>query len=183
MSRRFVYVTLSTGIGAGIILDGKLYRGHNGAHPELGHHTVDASGPPCYCGANGCWESLASGLGLRSWYLQNAKEPITEPGFGAKEIFALYDNGDTLAQAAVTRLSRYVGIGLANIVTMFVPDVIALGGGLTARADVFLPAAEQHFRRTCGEVPAQDTAIKLAFFRKHVGLAGAAAAWLLRCRP
>ena len=68
---RFLYLTLSTGIGAGLVLNGKLYRGKGGAHPEVGHHSIDPSGPPCYCGANGCWESLASGLALRDWFLQN----------------------------------------------------------------------------------------------------------------
>ncbi len=178
-SQRFVYVTLSTGIGAGIILDGKLYRGRNGSHPELGHHTVDPNGPPCYCGANGCWESLASGLGLRSWFLQRAGMQAPESGFGAQEIFALYDQGDPLAREALARLSRYVGIGLANITTMLVPDVIALGGGLTARADAFLPAAEKHFRSTCGEVPEHNTRVELAQLRNTLGLAGAAAVWLL----
>ena len=64
--RNLLYVTISTGIGAGIILDGKLYRGACGAHPEIGHHVLDASGPACYCGSNGCWESLASGPALEA---------------------------------------------------------------------------------------------------------------------
>lgn len=182
-SDRFVYVTLSTGIGAGIILDGNLYRGRNRSHPELGHHTIEAGGPLCYCGANGCWESLASGLALRDWYLQHTTRQITEEAFGAREIFGLFDCGEPLAQEAVARLSRYVGIGLANLTTLLVPDVIALGGGLTARADVFLPAAERLFRSTCGEVPAQDTEICLAHLHENIGLAGAAAAWLTAQQP
>lgn len=178
-SSRFVYVTLSTGIGAGIILDGTLYRGKNGAHPELGHHIIDTSGPPCYCGANGCWESLASGHAMRDWFLRNRPELKRVRGFSARDIFTLFDQGDSLAQEAIARLSHYIGIGLANLTTILVPDVIALGGGLTERADAFLPAAEKGFRSICGEVPAYDTAVRLAHLRKHVGLAGAGAVWLL----
>ena len=63
---RLIYVTVGTGIGGGIILDGKLYRGVDGAHPEVGHHVIDASGPPCLCGFHGCWESLAAGPAMVS---------------------------------------------------------------------------------------------------------------------
>ena len=65
--RRFLYVTVGTGIGVAIILDGALYRGVDGSHPEVGHQSIDASGPPCYCGARGCWEILASGPALLAW--------------------------------------------------------------------------------------------------------------------
>ena len=177
---RFVYVTLSTGIGTGFILDGKLYRGTKGSHPELGHHIIDPAGPRCYCGANGCWESLASGLALRDWFLQHATDAVTSDGFNARDVFTLFDRGDALAQQAVQRFTRYVGIGLANLTTMLVPDLIALGGGLTARADTFLPEAERYFRSVCAEVPAHETRVQLAHLRHNTGLAGAAAAWLLR---
>ena len=95
-----------------------------------------------------------------------------------RQIFALYDQGDPLAQEAVARLSRYVGIGLANVTTILVPDVIAIGGGLMSRADAFLPAAEAYVRSTCGEVPADNTRICAASLGESSGLAGAAAVWL-----
>jgi glucokinase len=65
--RRFLYVTVGTGIGVAIILDGALYRGVDGSHPEIGHQVIDASGSPCYCGARGCWEILASGPAMLAW--------------------------------------------------------------------------------------------------------------------
>ena len=178
---RFLYVTLSTGIGAGLILNGRIFRGRNGSHPEMGHHTIDPAGPACYCGANGCWESLASGVAIKQWFLQNSEQATLYPeSFGARDIFALARADDALAQAAVARLSRYVGIGLANLITMLVPDVIALGGGLTLCSDAFLPAAMAYMTATCREVPVQDTMVCVAALREQVGLAGAAAVWCSR---
>src|SRR5512137_580493 len=65
--RHLLYVTVGTGIGVGIVLDGKLYRGVDQSHPEIGHHVIDPSGPPCGCGARGCWESLAAGPAMVAW--------------------------------------------------------------------------------------------------------------------
>jgi len=65
--KRLIYVTVGTGIGAGIVLDGELYRGVDGAHPEIGHHLIDPSGPPCACGFHGCCESLSAGPAMVSW--------------------------------------------------------------------------------------------------------------------
>jgi glucokinase len=69
---RLIYVTVGTGIGGGVVLDGELYRGVDGAHPELGHHVVDPSGPPCSCGFRGCWESLAAGPAMAAWFKSQA---------------------------------------------------------------------------------------------------------------
>ena len=69
---RFLYVTVGTGIGVSVILDGKVYRGVSGCHPEIGHHIIDASGPPCSCGVRGCWESLAAGPAMVAWLSENA---------------------------------------------------------------------------------------------------------------
>src|ERR1700722_19425479 len=65
---RLIYVTVGTGIGGGMVFDGKLYRGVDGAHPEVGHHVIDPSGPQCSCGFRGCWESLAAGPAMVAWF-------------------------------------------------------------------------------------------------------------------
>ena len=176
---RFLYITLSTGIGGGFLLHGNLYRGANGSHPEMGHHSIDPSGPPCYCGAKGCWESLASGNALRDWFLDNDdRHRFTADTLDARNIFDLHIAGDLLAQKTVERLSYYVGIGLANLTTILVPDVIALGGGLTRRSDLFLDQAVVKFRSICGEVPAAQTEVRTATLRENLDLAGAASVWL-----
>jgi glucokinase len=176
---RFLYITLSTGIGAGFLLGSDVYRGAGGSHPEMGHHAIDPNGPPCYCGARGCWESLASGNALRDWFLENDREKrFSVDTLSARAIFELYTAGDRVAEEAVDRLSYYVGIGIANLTTILVPDVIAIGGGLTRGSALFLDRAVRIFRERCGEVPAERTVVRTAVLEENLDLAGAAAVWL-----
>lgn len=175
---RFIYVTVSTGIGAGIVFDGELYRGVDQAHPELGHMVIEASGPVCYCGARGCWEWMAAGPAMVTWMQENAPAGSKLPGdLSAKEICRLAEQGDTLAQKAVQREGHYLGVGLANLVTMYCPDAIALGGGVMRSAHLFLDRAREVVRANCTLVPAEKTEILLARMGADAGLAGAARAW------
>jgi glucokinase len=174
-SRSLLYVTISTGIGVGILLDGKLYRGAGGAHPEIGHHVLDASGPVCYCGASGCWEALASGPALEAWMRAQGSEALS-----ARRIFELAREGDPLALEAIHREAHYLGLGLANLVTMFCPQTIVLGGGMMLSADLLLPRALDVVKRTCTQVPAGNTSIVLAGLGRHSGLLGAACVWFHR---
>src|SRR6202034_1112005 len=99
---RLIYVTVGTGIGGGIVLDGQLYRGVDGAHPEVGHHVIDPSGPPCSCGFRGCWESLAAGPAMAAWFKSQA--PADYPGresVNARDICELAQQGDELARRTV----------------------------------------------------------------------------------
>jgi glucokinase len=175
---RFLYITLSTGIGGGFLIGESVYRGVGGSHPEMGHHTMDPSGPDCYCGAKGCWESLASGNALRDWFLENDHERrFSFEKLDARTIFELYRSGDPVAEKAVERLTFYVALGLANLTTILVPDVIALGGGLIRGSDLFMDRAVQMFRARCGEVPVEKTLVKTAVLEENLDLAGAAAVW------
>jgi glucokinase len=178
-SRNFIYITVSTGIGGGIILAGQLYRGANSAHPELGHQIVDASGPLCYCRAHGCWESLASGSAMAAWVRE--QQPAA-PELTAAEICARAEQGDPLARRGVEREGYYLGLGLANLITLFAPDTIALGGGVMKSSRLFMDGAKQVVREVCTQVPAAQTQIVLASLGADTGLAGAAMAWLCRHR-
>src|SRR5882762_8894354 len=91
-------VTVGTGIGGGIILDGELYRGVDRSHPEVGHHVIDASGPECTCGFRGCWEALATGPAMAAWHKSNAGASGSGENLGAKEIFQLAQLGDACAR-------------------------------------------------------------------------------------
>src|SRR5438270_1109468 len=128
---RLIYVTVGTGIGGGIILDSKLYRGVDGAHPEVGHQVLDASGPQCSCGFRGCWESLAAGPAMVAWIERNA--PADYPhgqGITAKHICELAAAGDLVALEAVAHEAMYLAIGLANLINLFTPDAIVLSGSV-----------------------------------------------------
>ena len=176
-SKSFIYITVSTGIGGGIILAGELYRGVEGAHPELGHQVIDRSGPLCYCTAHGCWESLASGSAMSSWMREQ------EPGasaISAENICELARQGKELALRAVKREGYYLGLGLANLVTLFTPDNIALGGGVMKSSSLFLEDALKVVRDVCTQVPAEKTQITLASLGSDAGLLGAAQSWLCR---
>jgi glucokinase len=172
-----IYLTVSTGIGGGIVQGGQLYRSRRGAHPELGHQAIDPSGPLCYCRISGCWESLASGPAMSSWF--QSADPKHQC-LTAAEICTLAKLGDPLALEAVKREAYYLGLGMANLVTLFVPDVICLGGGVMKSSDLFLEEICSTVRTLCTQVPADDTIITLSSLGHDTGLLGAAQAWLLR---
>jgi glucokinase len=180
-SSRFIYLTISTGIGGGVILDGKLYRGVDQAHPEMGHHVIDPSGPKCFCGASGCWESMASGSAMASWFKLNAPPgyPLPEK-LDAGVICSLAEQGDSFARQAVDREGFYLGTGLANLIGIFTPEVIALGGGVMKSWLLFAGQAGQVIRRNCGLVPYQKTRVIQASLGIDAGLVGAASVWLHR---
>lgn len=177
--RCVIYITVSTGIGGGIILSGELYRGVDGAHPELGHQIIDPSGPLCYCKARGCWESLASGTAMASW-MREQQPSGTE--LSAAGICARAQQGDELALRAVEREGYYLGLGLANLITLFLPATIVLGGGVMKSHHLFLGRARQVIQELCTQVPAEKTNITLASLGADAGIAGSAQAWLRRYR-
>lgn len=171
-------VTVGTGIGGGIILGGSVYRGVGGSHPELGHHVVDPAGPKCFCGAEGCWEVLASGPAMAAWAA--AQLPPDDPrreGLTAERLCRLAEAGDPLGLAAAAREARYLGLGIANLVTLFTPDRIVLGGSVMKSAPLFLPAIRERVAGSCGLVPFEKTEIALATLGQDAGLVGAAAVW------
>ena len=176
-SGTLIYVTISTGIGGGIVQGGRLYRGVRGAHPELGHQIIDPSGPLCYCTLSGCWESLASGSAM------SASFPNTNPQTGprsATQICQLARQGDPHAVAALKREAHYLGLGLANLVTLFAPEVICLGGGVMQSSDLLLDDVRTMVRSLCTQVPVEYTTITLSSLGPDIGLLGAAQSWLLR---
>lgn len=172
-AERLIYITVSTGIGGGIVLGGRLYRGVAGCHPEVGHHVIDPAGPACFCGAHGCWESLASGSALAAW----AQAHGGQGDWDARRVCDLAEQGHPLARQAVERTARYLGVGLANLITLFAPDCIALGGGLMRRWNLFEADVLAIIAHQAGLVPWQRVHLTQACLEQP-GLAGAAAVWL-----
>jgi glucokinase len=173
--QRLIYVTVGTGIGGGIILDGQLYRGVDRSHPEVGHHVIDASGPECTCGFRGCWEALATGPAMATWFKSNAGPPPAPDGLGAKEIFDLARKGDEVARRAVEREIYYLALGLANLIGLFVPDMIVLGGSVMK--SVPLEDLRGVISQGCRFVPWQKTELALASLGQDANLIGAARVW------
>jgi len=178
---RLIYVTVGTGIGGGIVLDGKLYRGVDGAHPEVGHQVLDPSGPPCSCGFRGCWEALAAGPAMAAWLESHA--PADYPhrqGITAKRICELAQQGDAVALQAIEHEAYYLGLGLANLINLFTPDAIVLSGSVMKSAPLFLDRIRAVIRSGCRFVPAEKTQLTLASLGEDTNLIGAARVWHYR---
>jgi len=189
-AQRLYAITVGTGIGTACILDGRIYRGIGGAHPDGGHHIIEASGPPCYCGANGCWESLASGAAIERvarariaaetdsliWGMIAGNVERLETRIIADAAF----KGDSLACEIIQDAARYFSFGLINVITLFVPEVIVLSGGVMNSLPLFMPAIEKAVRDHNVMVPAKQVRILPAQLGEYAGLYGAAYSILQR---
>ena len=191
-ARNFVYVTISTGIGGGIIIGGKIYAGALGTAGEVGHMTIDSDGPLCNCGNKGCWETLASGTALareaRHKIKEGARTSILNYAGGdidkvtAEVIHRAAEDGDALAKELIARTGYYVGIGLANLVNIFNPELIVIGGGLSNMGDMLLEPAF----KVAGERAFRQSFEAVRFARAELGrdsgVLGAAAFALMRVK-
>ena len=178
---RLIYVTVGTGIGGGMVFDGKLYRGVDGAHPEVGHHVVDPAGPQCSCGFRGCWESLAAGPAMVAWL--EAHAPADYPyrqGITARRICELAQQEDVVALQAVETEAFYLGLGLANLINLFTPDAIVLSGSVMKSAPLFIDRIRGVIGKGCRFVPAAKTQLTLASLGEDTNLIGAARVWHYR---
>jgi glucokinase len=173
-----IYVTIGTGIGGGIVLNGSLYRGAKGTHPEIGHHVIDPAGALCFCGARGCWEVLARGPAMEE-RVRSAAPPEYphRDTLTAKDICFLARRGDPVALDEIARESRYLGVGVANLVTLFAPDLIVLGGGVMNGADLFLPTIRQYVRESCKLIEPHSVQVVTSSLGVDAALIGAAAVW------
>jgi glucokinase len=175
---RLIYVTVGTGIGGGIILDGQIYRGADMSHPEIGHHVLETSGPLCSCGFRGCWESLATGPALAAWFQKRTTKDQDNPAnVTAKQICELARSGDEFALQAVEQQANYLGLGLANLINLFVPEMIVLGGSVMKSADLFLDGIRKVIRQGCRFVPFERTELAMASLGENANLIGAARVW------
>jgi glucokinase len=149
--RNFIYITLSTGIGGGIVINGKIYGGAIGTAGEVGHMTIDDKGPICNCGNKGCWEMLASGTALareaRHQIEEGNRTSILEYTDGdvkkvtSQVVHSAAEQGDSLAKKLIARTGYYIGVGLANLINIFNPELIVIGGGLSNIGDMLLKPA------------------------------------------
>ena len=178
-----VFLTLGTGVGGGVITHGVLLKGAQGAGGELGHVTIQATGPRCGCGNRGCLEALASGtaIGRRAREVANEKPDsalgrlAVERKVLGEDVTELAHEGDEAARSVLEEAGTWLGIGLAGFVNIFNPEVIAIGGGVSKAGDLILDAArrEVHLR---ARSPARDLVeIKEATLGAESGILGGAA--------
>ena len=180
-----IYLTVSTGIGGGIIIDGKLYLGASGSAGELGHMTIEANGPGCRCGNIGCLEMLASGTAVAREAVrrisQGESSSLTEVVGGkienitAEKVAAAARGGDILASEVILEAATYLGIGLANLVNIFNPEMIIVGGGMAKMGDLLLESARRVVEERAFALSAQAVRIVPARLGDDVGVLGAAA--------
>jgi glucokinase len=167
----FVLVTLGTGIGGGIILGGKLYRSCNNAAGELGHMAICLDGDPCVCGGRGCFETYGSATALIRQAREATGEDITE----AKTVFDRAQAGDEICREVLDRYFTYLAIGFANIINIFGPDHLCIGGGVSAAGDALLkPVIEKTYERVYAKDAKHNTKIVLAQLHNDAGILGAA---------
>ena len=173
-----VYVTLSTGIGGGLIVNGKLFEGPDGTAGEVGHVTVDRYGPVCNCGNVGCVEVVASGTAIAraaaqrmargEWQLPGVTEPT------AADVFAAAQHGDPVAGEIVKAAARAIGLAFTGLVHLFNPERIVVGGGLVHAGSLLLAPLQETLRRHAMPVPRARVQLVLAELGDDVGLWGAA---------
>ena len=181
-------VALGTGIGAGLLIDGQIYRGAFGVAPELGHLQVVPDGRPCSCGKSGCWERYCSGTALVETAIDlmgpqgsrgvlMARELAEDPGsLTGRKVAAAAEAGDPVAQEAVADLARWLGVGLAMVSDVFDPDLIVLSGGVGASSRLFLDDARDHYAGLLtGAKYRRRARIRATELGERAGMLGAAA--------
>jgi glucokinase len=185
-SRNMLYITISTGIGGGIIVDGKLLRGVGLMAGEAGHHVIDMHGPLCYCGARGCWEMLASGTAIARMAQERATEQSLiwqlaggqQQTISAEIVSDAARQGDSTARQIMEETAEYLGIGIANLMNILGPDVIVLGGGVLASWDLLEATMFKTIYSRIGMVPFDDIRIVRAALENDSVLVGAVRALL-----
>jgi len=182
--KNMVYITVSTGIGGGVIVDGRLMRGANGNAAELGHLTLNINGPACPCGANGCFEMYASGTAIarrtREAIQAGAASQILSLAGSLEKItthhlLAALQKEDELAKKIWNETTEYLGRGLAVVINTFNPELIVVGGGVTAAGELlFTPVREKALRYAFPRLAAVCSIVPAAL-GSNVGVVGAAA--------
>ncbi|MFC1993027.1 ROK family protein [Chloroflexota bacterium] len=183
-TNNLVYITMGTGIGGGIIIDGNLYSGTCGSAGEIGHMTIDVNGPKCNCGNTGCLEALVSGTALSREAIrrirQGERSSLAEIVKGrieditAEAVEEAARSGDSLASDVIFKAATYLGIGMVNLVNIFNPDMIVVGGGMANMGDLLLEPARQVVKERAFQISAQAVRILPSQLGDDAGLIGAA---------
>ena len=178
-ARNVICITLGTGVGGGIILDGTLWRGTEGSAGEIGHTTVEPfGGPQCKCGNTGCIEMFASATAVvrmtRESLSEFPKSILHNHELTARTVYDAAKLGDILALEVFKRVGKYLGVGLANLINVLGPEVIVIGGGVANAWDLFEPDMREQISHRAFPSLARNVRIKTAECGDNAGLLGAA---------
>ena len=182
--KNVVMVTLGTGVGAGIVIDGKIYAGSNFAGAEIGHTVIEVGGAPCTCGRKGCFEAYSSATGL----IRMTKESMAENPDSimnkmaeergkvtARTSFDCMRAGDKYAKAVVDKYIKYLAAGITNTINTFQPDILCIGGGVCNEGDpLLLPVKAIVEEEDFANKSEKRTEIVIAKLGNDAGLIGAA---------
>ncbi len=172
---RMMMITIGTGVGGALIVNGENYQGAAGFHPEMGHLLIDPSGPLCYCGASGCLESLIAGPALaRAWNgVLGARGDRATAG-GSEGLFAAARAGDQDATRLVDDMGRHLGLGLITLIALLAPGLIVLGGGIASECDLLIPRVRTTLASVAHYHPIHRLSIRPAKLGERAGILGAA---------
>lgn len=177
-----IYLTVSTGIGGGLILGGRLYRGATGTAGEVGHMVLVPEGPPCGCGRRGCLEALASGKAIarEARAAVEAGRPTTlsllpVETLSAEDVARAAWDGDPVARAIFARAAAHLGTGIANLVNLLNPALVIIGGGVARAGELLFGPVRRIVRQEAFDRPGEAVQIVPAALGGDVGVVGAAA--------
>jgi len=159
-----VGLTLGTGVGGVIAIDGRVHQGHDGTAGEIGHQTIDPDGPSCNCGNHGCLEAFA-----RADRIAEACGTAT-----AEEAVERARAGDRAALDGLERVGRYLGIGIGNMIAVISPDRVVIGGGVSAAGDLLLASARDEIQRRVRTTSISEVELVIAELGTWAGAIGAA---------
>jgi glucokinase len=179
-----IYITVSTGIGGGMIIDGELYQGTDGSAAEIGHMIIKMGGPLCKCGKRGCFEAMASGTAIarlaKSWLRRGERSIMSGMVQGkvndvtAQTVSAAARKGDALALAVIEKSADYLGIGVANLVNLMNPQMIIIGGGVSKMGEMLLRPTRKSMKANAIELPARSVRLVRPRLGVDAELTGAA---------
>ena len=182
-TNNFFYMTVSTGIGGGMIISGKPYHGANYGAAEIGHIVIDINGEKCNCGNYGCFEAMASGTAMANFAKKHIGmgeisiiNKLTSNGhIKAEHIFDAAKKGDNLANKLIDKEALYLGIGISNVIAMYNPDRIAVGGGVSNQWDILYPKIAKEVENRALKHNLKSCDIIKAELGPNAGVIGAAA--------
>lgn len=183
-SNSAVIITLGTGVGSGIVIDGKIYRGANFAGGEIGHTVIVMDGLPCSCGRKGCFEAYSSATGLVRMTTQASEfnpdsimtKMIRDEGkVSARTPFKAMKQGDPVGKAVCEQYIKYLACGIANVINTFQPDILCIGGGVCNEGDpLMVPLREAVSEQIYSKNSPKNTKIDVCSLGNEAGIIGAA---------